>query len=1039
MNESILEALMRLFAIVADVSEEGTSKNERDVVIEYLSRQFSNELVDKYMGFFDHHVRHYHPDFSQGNEEDIKKQDSHNTRRVNELCDQLNEELYHKQKIIVLVHLLDFINRGEDITESELIFITSVARNLKINEEEFIQTRLFTFGKIDEIKKKENLLIIDTYEAARASKIKHLTIPKMEGRIEVLHIKSASTFVFRYYGNESLLLNGHLVKPNRSYIWSNGSVIKSPRFGSIYYIWVAGRFIQEEAKTKFVYTASNIEYTYPQSRFGIKRFNFTEESGRLIGIIGGSGSGKSTLLKVLNGNLKPRRGRIEINGFDIHENREQLKGVIGYVPQEDFLLKQLTVYQNLYYNARLSFSNYSEEQLDKVVNDSLINFDLVEAKNLKVGDEQNTFLSGGQRKRLNIALELMREPSILLIDEPISGLSSMDSEKVMTLLKRQTLKGKLVITIIHQPSSDIFKLLDKLLVIDQGGRVIFYGNPLDAIQYFKKVNQYVDATETECLTCGNINPDQILRNVEVRMVDVNGSLTRTRKTSPEEWYKMYMDKFDPEIQKIKRPFEPVIPKSNFSIPNKWQQFKVFFTRDILSKLANRQYLLINLLEAPVLALILAFFTKSSRNIHGRTDVYSFIDNVNIPAYLFMAVIVSLFLGLVISAEEIYKDRKILNREKFLNLSRFSYLNSKIALLFLLSAIQSLSFVLVGNYILEIRGMELRYFLILFTTACWANMLGLNISSGFNSVITIYILIPLILVPQLIFSGVVVNFNNINDRIKSEKHVPLIGDVITSRWSYEGLAVAQFKRNKFENYFFGIEQESHKAIYYRTYLIPGLRTLVDEIKTNTMSNENKDMTDKNIRIVKNEIQKICKEVPDQKIFIEEISSLETFNETSINLINSCLDASDIYFQKVYLSALREKEAKYNALIQKFGGKDNFLEFKNRYYNKQLAEVVLNENELLEYIITDNEFIRLKEPIYQIPESRYGRAQFYAPVKRTGNLLIDTTWFNMIIIWLYTGLLYVVLYFDLLKKLISYIESIKINRFNRRILRILNRNW
>ena len=135
----------------------------------------------------------------------------------------------------------------------------------------------------------------------------------------------------------------------------------------------------------------------------------------------------------------------------------------------------------------------------------------------------------------------MREPSILFIDEPTSGLSSADSEKVLNLLKRQTFKGKLIIANFHQPSSDIFKMLDKLLVMDQGGRVIYYGHPTSGITYFKKASQHADAEESECLSCGNVNTDQILRIVEARVVDANGRLTRKRKISPQEWYQKYLE------------------------------------------------------------------------------------------------------------------------------------------------------------------------------------------------------------------------------------------------------------------------------------------------------------------------------------------------------------------------------------------------------------------------------------------------------------------------------------------------------------------
>jgi ABC-type multidrug transport system ATPase subunit len=178
------------------------------------------------------------------------------------------------------------------------------------------------------------------------------------------------------------------------------------------------------------------------------------------------------------------------------------------------------------------FKDYTEEQINELIQEALVDFDLIEARDLKVGDAFTTILSGGQRKRLNIALELIREPSILLVDEPTSGLSSADSENVISLLKRQAVKGKLVIANIHQPSSDVFKMFDKLLVMDHGGRAIYYGHPVGAITYFKQEAHYADAEETECLNCGNINTDEILRIVESREVDANGRLTRQRKISP---------------------------------------------------------------------------------------------------------------------------------------------------------------------------------------------------------------------------------------------------------------------------------------------------------------------------------------------------------------------------------------------------------------------------------------------------------------------------------------------------------------------------
>src|SRR5690606_30368262 len=110
---------------------------------------------------------------------------------------------------------------------------------------------------------------------------------------------------------------------------------------------------------------------------------------------------------------------------------------------------------------------------------------LADKKDLKVGSPLNKVISGGQRKRLNIALELVREPSVLFLDEPTSGLSSKDSENIIDLLRELTLKGKLIFTVIHQPSSDIFKMFDKVAILDQGGYLVYFGNPVESVIHFK--------------------------------------------------------------------------------------------------------------------------------------------------------------------------------------------------------------------------------------------------------------------------------------------------------------------------------------------------------------------------------------------------------------------------------------------------------------------------------------------------------------------------------------------------------------------------
>lgn len=1037
MNESILQALMRLFALVAYVNEKGQPSIDRDVVYEYLQRQFSSELVEKYLQVFDRFLSEYHPDLSKASDDEREEIDIVNSKAIVDVCNNLNQEFEKEQKIFVMVYLLDFISSGRQLSSYQFRFLEEVAEKLNISNEEYYDTRHFTFGEHEKISAKSNLLFIDTADRPEEKDIKHLFIEKLEGRIVVLLLPSTNTYIFRYYGTQALLLNGHNIKINRTYIWAPGSVLKNTRFGSIYYTWVAGKFLKSSEQNQFVFTANDIEFSYGNSPNGLKKFNLNEESGRLIGIIGGSGSGKSTLLKVLAGVIKPDSGSICINGLDIHENAKEVEGIIGYVPQDEFLIKELTVYENLYYNARLSFKEYSEKQIEDLIEDALLSFDLLEARDLQVGDAMNTYLSGGQRKRLNIALELLREPWVLFVDEPTSGLSSSDSEKVMNIFKRQTFKGRLVFANIHQPSSENFKLLDKLLVVDQGGRVVWYGNPLDAIGYFRHLNHYVDADSGECLSCGNINSDQILRNIEARVVDVNGRLTRKRKTTPQEWYEKYMEKIDPIIRNIRRPHPGKAPSNNFSIPSKWEQIKLFFKRDVLSKLKNRQYMIVTLLEAPVLALLLAFYTRSSRDSEGNMTSYLFGMNDNLPAFIFMAVIVAIFLGLVISAEEIFKDRKLLERERFLNLSRSSYLLSKAGILFTISAFQMLIFVLIGSFMLEIQGMIWRYFLILFTAAAWANIIGLNISSGFKSVVTIYILVPVILVPQLLFSGVVVDFYNLNKSIQSFKHVPVVGDMMTSRWAYEAMVVTQFRDNPFEKHFFDAEQQMSDALYTKAYLVPLLHERLDFVNINIDNRKEYEKVESELKVLKNELKKLCVKVDEVHPQIIENLTISDFSEDVYLQTTNFLKGVREKYHSVYLSSLRQKDAVYSELMDSFDSKQHFIDFKNKYYNNQLAAILKNEKELIKYFEHNEHIIALKDPIYRLPLSSNGRAHFYAPMKRVGRFYIDTFWFNLVVVWLATIILFTVLYFDVLFKLIKYFENLRLRRLNRRISEMLRR--
>ena len=180
---------------------------------------------------------------------------------------------------------------------------------------------------------------------------------------------------------------------------------------------------------------------------------------------------------VLKGTTKPTFGSITINGLDIYQERERVSGWIGHVPQEDVLISELTVRENLAFNAKLSLGTTSEEDRNQRVDEVLTQLGLWDIQDLRVGSVLDKVISGGQRKRVNIGLELLRKPPVLFLDEPTSGLSSRDSEQILDILKELTYGGQLVFAVLHQPSSDLFKMLDRLFMLDAGGHPIYWEIP----------------------------------------------------------------------------------------------------------------------------------------------------------------------------------------------------------------------------------------------------------------------------------------------------------------------------------------------------------------------------------------------------------------------------------------------------------------------------------------------------------------------------------------------------------------------------------
>lgn len=1023
MSEELLKAIIQLFAIVA---KERITEDERANIREFLAAHLTQEAIQYHMKLFDEFAQykvHAGVELSDADEETAEFVGDWS--KITEINKEINKGLTQQQKLFLIVKMIELILADGEISERQSNLIFYIGEMIKIRQQDIDD--IINFVKAEEVEDLNvpNVLVVDDGVGKHPFKSKRIASHDLTGVVFFLRIAATETYFIKYLGISDLLLNGSLVKPRRIYVFPTGSNLRGSKVHPVYYSDVVSKFLYSEDKDQISFIAENIWFTFKSGDIGLQGINISEKGGKLIGLMGASGSGKSTLLNVLNGSETPNRGRVLVNEVNIHRQKERVEGIIGFVPQDDFLVEELTVYQNMYYAAKLCFSQFSKDQLEELIIKTLKNLGLYEIKDLKVGAPLDKTISGGQRKRLNIGLELLREPNVLFVDEPTSGLSSRDSENIMDLLKELSLRGKIVFVVIHQPSSDIFKMFDSLIILDVGGYQVFYGNPVDASIYFKTQVNMVNKDQGSCPECGNINPEQIFNIIESRVVNEYGRFTEKRKIPPKQWHERFTEKIVlPQVEIVKG-----VLKSTLRIPSLVKQAVIFSQRDILTKLSDKQYLLINMLEAPVLATFLAFMVKYHSTIDLSTAHYSFRGNDNIPIFFFMSIIVALFMGLTVSAEEIIKDQKILKRESFLHLSKASYLASKIMILFGISGLQTLSFALIGVWILEIKGLTFAYWLVLFSTSCFANMLGLNISASFKSAVTIYILIPLLLIPQLVLSGVVVKFDKFNPKLTPMDKVPLLGEVMASRWAFEALAVTQFRDNTFNKEFYDIEKRKWTANYMSSIYVPALLTHNTESYRLAMEKPIDTATlEYHLEILNNELPPLLEVTREFNAINMRRFRVTRYDSVAYNQTQDFLKK----FQRMHSNRFKEAETQRSELITKLqstsDGRSKYEEMQEAYTNEEIRELVENRRELLRIREKDGRLIQKIYPIYKKPTPSGFfdfRDQFFSPQKHFAGFYFDTFYFNLTMIWIMCLILYFTLYYDVLKRLIKLISRERIS--------------
>lgn len=460
----------------------------------------------------------------------------------------------------------------------------------------------------------------------------------------------------------------------------------------------------------------------------LRDVSFTIEPGEFVALMGPAGAGKTTLMENMNGNMSPTIGRVLVNGIDLHRQFDAMRGHIGYVPQDDIVHRKLTVYEACYYTAKLRMKGLSEQDLHDRVVTVLQDLDIAHRANTVIGGPEARVLSGGQRKRVNLAMELVTDPAILFLDEPTSGLSSSDAKSVMEVLKRLSIKGRTIILTIHQPAKEIYEMMDNALILGVGGRLIYYGPVKESYQRFGSSD----------------NPDSLFEKLIPKgMNDADWDKMQDEYKGT-LWFKKYV--MDRVAEGASADLQ--VPKARAARKFGFRQFFILFER--LTKLYTRDvgWLIGALVGAPLLMFFLAMLLGKQDQRH---------------VLLFISTLLAFFFGIFPAIEMIHSERAIFTRERMVNLKIPSYVFSKLFFLAGFGVLQAFSIASILVWYNGVDGPFMPLTLTLFSVQMGGVTAGLLFSTLAKSSKLALLLMLGWLVMMLAFSGFVIKLPTLREQ------------------------------------------------------------------------------------------------------------------------------------------------------------------------------------------------------------------------------------------------------------------------------------
>jgi len=877
-TQKILRNLLKIFAItVIKVSPENLSYIQ-SIVSKFL-QNIDEKYQEKYLNFFLDEINKY-TEIETGK---FKKR-SLNSLKIISICEEIGSDLHFKDKYLLMFHLIE-LSKKCLVNEQSYEYIKLISESIGLKNDKLEQLFL-GINNFDSLHFKtfifKNAIVLYFVELEKdlvLIKILEENFSFNHGKIEKGEIILFDTESVLYFDNYPIVIKDLL----KNYSGSNEQVRKFKLMDLSY-----------KFKNKYILNPVSIEFF----------------SGELIAVMGRSGSGKSTFLKAIAGYGKNKR----ISGKILEStNIDSGAAKIVLVDQNPGFIPYYSVYENVITTAKFFDISLNVEEVLNLVGishkkDSIA----VKFFNKPVN------LSGGELKRLSIAKALVSNPDILLLDEPMSGLSSADALEMTKLLRMLADSSRVIFCSLHQPDFNVFLAFDKILFIDEGGYCIFYGKPAECFEYFRNQTDNISIS-TVPEVCKD--PSVIFKLVEIKKYSDNQH--SHRKFSPVEWYRKFMN----NIIKIDK-------------NNSFKTIKTFYKQNFLDTLKNFVKLYFKSDFKNYKRSFALFFTVLSSGILFSVLLSSpkqFYYNDNFPVWIFVMQLTAVFIGMMISVHEgfyIYEYRKFLRRIfKFHNAEAITIFIKY----FLISFILSLVLVFPGIFIMKGDFYGMKLFLWIWILMLWGSFAGILISKLSKNLVAAFVLIPLLIMPQIILSGALVRYDKLNlfsNEISS--NVPYIADFIPLRWSLEAVTADFYMNNPYGKIVISYES----------------KIKLNNFKINRFYSSDNN-TKKMSKVLKSD--KFDSALPD---------SLKKENELLIIL-------RDLEFRKYH----------------------NIDQIRKRYSNIGIDRIIRN------YETIDNFTVKNFPRIFHKDIEFINNRVFLTGYKRLGNRIVDTFYYNFVIMFFY----------------------------------------